>query len=391
MFDYPDNLGFIFRMPTKIVFGKGTSKEVPLEMKELGLSKAFVVTDNFLYEKTDIVKNVLNQLGERCVHLFTEVEPDTGVDIVDKAYSLFKEKSADCLISIGGGSSIDTAKGVQIAVGMGKPIKEIGSGGVNLLQKRSVPHIVIPTTAGTGSEVTYAAVIKDKEKKQKILFADNYILPDVGILDPEVTVGLPPDLTAGTGIDAFTHAVEALHSKMHEPIADALALHAISIISKYLPRAVKDGSDITARGQMLIGACIAGASFSNAQVGVVHALAHSIGAKFGVPHGLANSLLITHCMRFNLSKVADRYAAVGRAMGIDLSGLNDEKAAEKTIDEIDKFITNLGLPRKLRDLNVPEERLREAAEIAVYDGSIVNNPKFAMDPNLLEEILKNAY
>lgn len=378
-------------MPTKVVFGRKCSQEVLMEMKELGCSRAFVVTDSFLYEKTDIVKKIVEKLGKNCVHVFKDVEPDTGVDIVDRGYEIFLEKNADCLISIGGGSSIDTAKGIQIAFGLRKKLKDIGSGGVNLLQGKSIPHIVIPTTAGTGSEVTYAAVIKDREKEQKLLFADNFILPDTALLDPELTVGLPPDLTAGTGMDAFTHAVESLHSKMREPIADALALHAISIIARYLPRAVKNGSDIVARGQMLIAACIAGAAFSNAQVGVVHALAHSLGAKFGIPHGLANSLMLTYSMSFNLPECADRYSAVGRAMGLDLDGADDEKAARKTIEAIDEFIRKLGLPRRLRELKIPRERLREVAELAIYDGCIVNNPRFAMDPNILEEILKDAY
>ncbi len=388
---YSDSLNFIFRMPTKVVFGKGTAKEVPLEMKELGVSRALVVTDRFLYEKTEIVNDIVKALGEACVGVFADVEPDTGVDIVDSAYALFQEKGADVIVSVGGGSSIDTAKGVQIAAGLGKTLKEIGSGGVNLLNAPTVPHISVPTTAGTGSEVTYAAVIKDREKKQKLIFADNFIIPSVAILDPLVTVGMPKSLTAHTGLDAFTHAVEAVHSNMREPVADALALHAVRLIYEYLPAALKDGNDIVARGQMLIAACIAGAAFSNAQVGVVHALAHSVGAKFGVPHGLANAILLPHCMRFNAKKVADRYAEIGKAMGLDLHGKSDEDACEETVKAIEDFIRSTGIPTRLRDVNVPQERLSEAAETAIYDGSIVNNPRFAMDPKILEEILQNAW
>ncbi len=234
-------------------------------------------------------------------------------------------------------------------------------------------------------------MIKDHAQKRKLIFGDNFIIPDVAILDPVLISGMPPKLTAATGMDAFCHAVEAIHSLQREPIADALALHAIRLITDFLPRSVENGKDIVARGQMLIAANLAGSAFSNAQVGLIHALAHAVGAKFNVPHGVANSILMPHCMKFNIDAVADRYALIGEAMGITESGLSDEERALKAIEKISELSRKIGLPARLRDVGVPGERLAECVPDAMSDGSIVYNPKFISDPDDLLKVLKEAW
>jgi alcohol dehydrogenase class IV len=206
-----------------------------------------------------------------------------------------------------------------------------------------------------------------------------------------MTIGLPKLMTAATGMDALSHCVEAIHSRQSEPVADALALHGIRMIKEYLPRAVENGGDIVARGQMLIAACIAGAAFSNAQVGLVHALAHSIGAKFGVPHGIANSIFLPHCILYNLDACMDRYSQIAQAMGKDIRDMEPLKAAEQAAIAIVEFTKSIGMPQTLREMNVDGSGLEECAMDALMDGSIVYNPKMIFDPNEILKVYRNAF
>jgi alcohol dehydrogenase len=346
------------------------------------------VTDRALVQ-TDLVKMVQKALGKKCAGVFSDVVPDTGLHIVNAGAEYGRKLEADVLVSVGGGSAIDTAKGMAICLAKGGKLEE--HAGFNILTGPITPHIVIPTTAGTGSEVTYAAIIKDHEQKRKLLFADNYLFPNVAILDPYMTIGLPKLMTGATGMDALSHCVEAIHSRQSEPIADALALHGIRMIKEYLPRAVENGGDIVARGQMLIAACIAGAAFSNAQVGMVHALAHSVGAKFGVPHGIANSILLPHCILYNLDACPDRYSQIAQAMGRDVRGMEPLKAAEQAAIAIREFSKSIGMPQTLREVNVEDSGLEQCANDALMDGSIVYNPKIVFDPEEILKVYKTAF
>jgi aldehyde dehydrogenase (NAD+) len=385
---YSVDLNFIFRFPTKIIFGPGTAKEVGLEVEELKRTRALIVTDRDLVQ-TDLVKMVQRALGAKCAGIFSDVIPDTGLHIINAGAEYGRKLEANVLVSVGGGSVIDTAKGMAICLTKGGRLED--HAGFNILNGPITPHIVIPTTAGTGSEVTYAAVIKDHEQKRKLLFADNYLIPNVAILDPNMTIGLPKLMTAATGMDALSHCVEAIHSRQSEPIADALAFHGIRMIREYLPKAVENGGDIVARGQMLIAACIAGAAFSNAQVGMVHALAHSIGAKFGVPHGVANSIFLPHCILYNLDACIDRYSQIAQAMGKDISDMEPLKAAEQAAIGIWEFSKSIGMPQTLREVNVGESGLEQCANDALMDGSIVYNPKMIFDPNEILKVYRNAF
>ena len=385
---YSKRLNFVFRMPTKIIFGPGAAKEAGIEAEALKGTRVLIVTDRDLV-KTDLVKIVQNALGAKCAGIFSDVTPDTGVHLVNRGTEYGRTLRADLLVSVGGGSAIDTAKGIAICLSKGGRLED--HTGFNFLDGPITPHIVIPTTAGTGSEVTYAAVIKDHEQKRKLLFADNYLIPNVAILDPNMTIGLPKGLTAATGMDALCHCVEALHSMQSEPVSDALALHGIGMIKEFLPRAVENGGDVVARGQMLIAACIAGASFSNAQVGIVHALAHCVGARFGVPHGVANSILLPHCILYNLDACPDKYSRIAEVMGKDVRGLEPLKAAELAAAAIWEFTRAIGMPQTLREMHVEESGLEECANDALMDGSIVYNPKPVFDPKEILKIYQNAF
>jgi len=386
---YDINLNFVFWNPTKIVFGENTALDVAIEVENLKCKKALIVTDRDLAKNTDIPERIKKVLGNLCVGIFTDVEPDSGIHIVNQGAKLGKELGADCIVSVGGGSAIDTAKGIAILLKEGGKLQDYV--GFQILTRPQTPHIVIPTTAGTGSEVTYVAVIKDHEEGRKLLFGDYNILPNVAILDPKMTEGLPPRLTAATGMDAMCHAIEALHSLQREPIADGLALHAIRLIKEFLPKAVENGKDMMARGEMLIAANMAGIAFSNAQVGVVHALAHSVGARFKVHHGLANSILLPACLRYNADACGEVYLDVLSALGVDIEGIQPDKAGDVVADKIIEFTKKLGLPQRLRDVGVPEEGLKECSELALSDGAIVYNPKFISESTEVLKIYQQAW
>ncbi|MGA2478640.1 MAG: iron-containing alcohol dehydrogenase [Spirochaetia bacterium] len=386
---YPADLSFLFMAPTRIVFGAGTSRDAPMELTALGCRRALIVTDTFLREKTLIVTRIQKALGAACAGVFSDVPPDSGVHVINAAAGMGRACGADAIISIGGGSVMDTAKGIAILLREGGSLLDYQ--GFQVLTRRQTPHIAIPTTAGTGSEVTYVAVVKDHQKKQKLLFGDYHIIPDTAILDPALTIDLPPQLTAATGLDAFSHGLEALSSAQREPIADALGLHAIRLIKEFLPRAVKNGADLAARGQMLIAASLGGAAFSNAQVGLIHAIAHVVGARHGVHHGMANAILMPHVMKFNNSVVADRFRLAAEAMGADVRTMSDEAAGLCAAAVVEAFVRETGLPTRLRNVGVPQEDLAACAEAALSDGSIVYNARPVADPAEVLGVLKAAW
>jgi alcohol dehydrogenase len=358
-------------------------------VEALKCKRALIVTDRDLVTKTDIPEKIRRALGNLCAGIFSGVEPDSGIHIVNQGSRLGMKLKADCIVSVGGGSAIDTAKGMAILLKEGGKLQDYM--GFQMLTGPQTPHIVIPTTAGTGSEVTYIAVIKDHQGGRKLLFGDYNILPNVAILDPRMTEGLPPKLTASTGMDAMCHAIEALHSLQREPIADGLALHAIRLIKEFLPKAVENAKDMVARGQMLIAANMAGSAFSNAQVGMVHALAHSVGAIFGVHHGLANSILLPACLRYNADACGDVYLNVLSAMGVRSDGIQPDKAGDVVAAKIMAFTKKLGLPQRLRDVGVPEAGLKECSELALSDGAIVYNPKFITDSAEVLKVYEEAW
>ena len=279
-------------------------------------------------------------------------------------------------------SVIDTAKGICIVLKEGGSLRDFQ--GMQMLTRLQTPHIVIPTTAGTGSEVTSGAVVLDKDQGQKIIIFEYFNTPRVAILDPRMTENLPAHLTASTGMDAMTHAVESYVAQARNPISDSAALHAIKLIVKHLPLAVSNGGDLAARGQMQIAALLAGWAFSNAMVGLVHAMAHSLGAVCRVPHGLANGILLPHVMRYNLDEIPDLTADIAEAMGAAATEMDISDKAVAAANNMEAFAQSVGLNQRLKDLGVTEDQLNECAELSMSDGSIIYNPKMVMDA---EEVL----
>jgi aldehyde dehydrogenase (NAD+) len=387
--DYSPDLAFLFFNPTRVVFGEGSSADVGVELAALGCRRALLVTDRFLLEHTGTVKKIERTLGAACAGVFCDVPADSGVHVIDAAAELGRACGADSIVSVGGGSVIDTAKGVAILLREGGSLLDWQ--GFQLLSRPQTPHVAVPTTAGTGSEVTCYAVVKDHGNRRKLLFGDHHIIPNVAILDPALTAELPPVLTAATGLDAFSHGLEALTSAQRAPISDALGLHAVRLVTEALPAALRNGRDMAARGQMLAAATLGGAAFSNAQVGLVHAIAHVVGARHGVHHGTANAIAMPHVMRFNNDAVAARYRMVAEAMGVDVRGLSDEAGGLRAAAAVRDFVRAAGLPGSFRAAGVPESDLPACAEAVLSDGAIVYNAKPMTDPLEVLAVLRKAW
>jgi alcohol dehydrogenase class IV len=386
---YGNDLAFSVYQPTRVVFGEGSIKEIQLECKRLRLERVLVVTDGFLRTKTDVVARVEKALGPRLAGVYDGVIPDTGVEVIDQGAALGKKLGADGLVSVGGGSAIDTAKGMAIVLTEGGSIRD--HQGSMRLTRRQTPHIAIPTTAGTGSEVSVYIVVKDHERHEKMLFMEDRIIPDGAILDPAITVGMPPLLTAATALDALTHSIESYTAANRNPISDANALHAIRLIGRYLQAAVDNGKDLVARGQLLVAANLAGVAMNAAGVGLVHAMAHVVGARYGVHHGTANAICLPFVMRFNNDELAARYRDVAEALGADVRGLSEEAAGLAAADAVAGLNARTGIPARLRDVKVPEADLDACAEQSITDGAIVYNGKFAADKDLVLGVYREAF
>ena len=389
---YNNSLSFVYFGPTKIIFGSGSSTaELESEMSALGCSRAVVVTDPGVI-KAGLSEKIIKTLGDKCVGVFSDVPQDTGIDVVNRGAAFAREKDADIVISIGGGSVIDTAKCMCILLTEGGDLANFE--GIQLLTRPQTPHIVIPTTAGTGSEVTWIAVVFDKRKGQKILIVESYNTPRVAILDPQLTLTLPPLLTASTGMDAMTHAIEAMTSIDREPISAGMALHAIRLVSTYLPQCTQNGNNINARGQMQLAATMAGWAFCNSMVGLVHAMAHSIGAVSHIPHGVSCGILLPYCMDYNIDdgepEAIKIYATVAQALGVSTRNDEPKRAAKAAVKEIFDLSKRIGHPLKLSESGVKEADILKAADLSMADGAIVNNIRCVLGKDEVLGIYRRA-
>jgi len=385
---YDADLNFVYAHTPKVMFGPRVVKELGSTIGELGFSRAVVVTDEFLAEKTDLLERVQKALGNRFAGAYTGVIPDPTADAVDKGAEFASSKDADVLVSLGGGSAIDTAKGIAVVLTEGGKI--LDHEGYHALTRPQTPHVAIPTTAGTGSEMTMVLVVKDPARGQKTFIGSYFLHPVLAVLDPTLTTGLPARLTAATGMDAMSHSIESLLSSLRNPFSDACAKEAIRLISTYLPVCLEKPEDLEARGQMLIAAAIAGSAFSNAMVVLNHALAHTVGAKYGIHHGTANAMFLPHTMRFFIDDAADRLALVAKAMDLPVGDLSDEEAAAKAADRIEQLNKQIGLTDKLSDYGVTEDDMMEIADMALTDGSIIYCPRPVFDTQEIASVARKA-
>ena len=384
-----------FQHPTKMIYGEGLACDFSHELEALNAKKYFMVSDQIINDLglLNEIKEGMKQGGFTITGLFLDVPQDASISAVEAISKQARESGAEGLIAIGGGSVIDAAKAANFTFSHGGDLIEDYSGAGTLTEPLK-PFVVIPTTAGTGSEGTLVAVIYDVENKVKLAFSDGYLLPDIAVLDPVLTKSLPPNLTASTGMDALTHAVESYVGIDTSPHSEALAVKAIELIFNYLVRATEKGDDLEARGAMLIASNIAGTSFSHSMVGCVHCMAHATGGLARVPHGVANGILLAHGMEYNFEDCKEKYARLAHFMREDVSGMSVDDAAKKAIQavrDLHKKLNALGaLPMNLKEAGVPEESLEAIAQAAEEDGASIYNVREVLADDILVQ-LKNAY
>jgi alcohol dehydrogenase class IV len=376
---------YAFRAPSVIVNGPGAAREVGAYAKTMG-QKALIVTDVNL-EKIGILGEIKNSLELAGVPfaVYDKVVMEPTLEYTEEGLKYYREAQADFLIAVGGGSPIDTAKAISaLAHNPGKMTDFMGA---NKIPKPGAPLIAIPTTAGTGSEVTQFTIITDTQKDVKMLIASPHIMPRVALVDPLLTLKMPPSITMSTGLDALTHAIEAYVSVKAQPITDVLALEAIRLIAANLRQAWSNGDNVEARTHMAIGSLVAGLAFSNSSVALVHGMARPIGAYFHVPHGISNAALLPTVMEFSIPGNPKRYADIAQAMGEITEGLSVLDAAYLAAEAVQRLNQDLKVPT-LRGLGVEEKRfnsvVKQMAADALASGSPNNNPRRATQEEIVE-------
>jgi alcohol dehydrogenase len=363
----------VYYVPSTNLMGRGCLQELPALVKELGQKKALVVTDKFL-NQSGLAGKVLAELDtiELEYVIFDDVKPNPTVRNVYEGVEVFKENACDFIVSIGGGSPQDAAKAIGLYVTNGGDLRDYE--GVGKTKNKSVPIVAVNTTAGTSSEFTINYVITDTEREVKMVMVDKNSLVTISVNDPELMVDKPADLTAATGVDALTHAIEAIVTPGAFPVTDATALAAVEIIFNYLPRAVKDGHDIEAREQMTYVMFLAGIAFNNAGLGFVHAMAHQLGGVYDLPHGVCNAMLLPIVERENAKRDPKKFRLIAKAAGIQVEGKTDEECADEVIEAIKALCKEVGIPSTLAELGVTEVDLDKLATNALADACAPGNP-----------------
>ncbi|MCM2356679.1 MAG: iron-containing alcohol dehydrogenase [Geobacteraceae bacterium] len=367
---------FGFFIPTVSLMGVGCSKEAGTQAKALGASKLLIVTDAGLAKMgvADKIKGYVEEAGLQAV-IFDGAEPNPTDKNVHDGVKVYQENKCDGIISLGGGSSHDCGKGVGLVIGNGGNIRDFE--GVNKSTKAMPPFLAINTTAGTASEMTRFCIITNTDTHVKMAIVDWRCTPNIAINDPVLMVGKPPALTAATGMDALTHAVEAYVSTIATPITDACAIKAIELIAEYLSPAVANGQNLEARDKMAYAEYLAGMAFNNASLGYVHSMAHQLGGFYNLPHGVCNAILLPAVSEYNAIACPKRFADIAVALGEDVTGLAPMDAAAKGIAAIRKLSRAIGIPSGLKELNVKEADLKVMAENAKKDACQLTNPRTA--------------
>ncbi|WP_283693694.1 L-threonine dehydrogenase [Clostridium perfringens] len=367
-------MSYKFFMPAISLMGADCLKDAGYQVGELGFKKALIVTDKVLGQ-IGIVKKVTDVLDNKNIEyaIYDETKPNPTVKNVNDGLALLKEKECDFVISLGGGSAHDCAKGIALLATNGGEIKDYE--GVDKSKKPQLPMVGINTTAGTGSEMTLFAIITDEERHIKMALVDKHLTPIIAVNDPMLMLAMPKSLTAATGMDALTHAIEAYVSTSATPITDACAEKAIELISNYLVNAVENGQDVEARDMMAYAEYLAGMAFNNASLGYVHAMAHQLGGFYNLPHGVCNAILLPHVQEYNKATSASRLAKIAKIMGGNIEGLTDEQGADLCIDMIKSLSQTIGIPEGLGVLGVKESDFETLATNALNDACSLTNPR----------------
>jgi alcohol dehydrogenase len=380
---------FGFYIPTVTLMGIGAYKDIGKQIRTLGGKKPYICTDKGIVD-SGILEKVVDVIRQDCEVepvVYDKTRPNPTDNNVHEGLELYQQNGCDLIVSLGGGSAHDCGKGIGIVATNGGSIRDYE--GVDQSNTAMPPFIAVNTTAGTASEMTRFCIITDTSRKVKMAIVDWRVTPNVAIDDPLLMVGMPPALTAATGMDALTHAIEAYVSTIATPVTDACALKAIELVAENLRAAVANGQDMQARDNMCYAQYLAGMAFNNASLGHVHAMAHQLGGFYDLPHGVCNAILLPHVERFNMIAKMDRFVDIAVAMGENVDGLSVRAAAEKALDAIQTLSKDIGIPAGLDQLGVKEEDLKIMAENAQKDACGLTNPRC---PNLDDviQIYKNA-
>ena len=389
---------FEYHNPVKILCGENALDRIPSELYRLAASRPMLLTDAVLQRlgMNELLLEILKAEGCPPVCSFTDIPVDSSLSVVNRIAALYRENDCDSLLALGGGSVIDTAKGVHLVLSSNTDDILSLSGMENMQRGRHIPFIVIPTTAGTGSECTGVAVIRNESQEVKMEFLSPFVAPDAAVLDPRMTLRLPPRATASTGIDALCHAIEAYSCLQKNPLSDAHASAAIRLIAQHLIPAVENGTDVTHRLCMALAATLAGIAFSNSMVGAVHAIGHALGGVCHLPHADVMSVLLPHVMRFNLPKASQHYAELlpmlaGWEKAASTPKEERAKAVIHCVEDITAHLHELcGLPVRLRDMQAQKSDFPRVARTAINDGALIVNP-VSLSAEQVEQILHQAY
>jgi alcohol dehydrogenase class IV len=362
----------IYSFPRRMVFGLNSIDNIADEVKALNAGKILLVTDP-LIAKTDAFDRIKGKLEAAAISfiLYDKVEPEPPLPLAEEVAEIARSRKFDAVLAVGGGSTMDTGK--VAALSLTNPGRVESYIGMNLVKSRSAPLICAPTTSGSGSEVTQFAVLKVGEKKRSIISRN--IVPESVILDPALAVSMPPKITANSGVDALSHAVEAVLSMDASPLTDALAFQAINLITRNIRITYREGSNIEARSAMHLAATISGIAFTNARVVVGHSISQTFAPIFGVPHGQSCAMALPYAMEFYLPTIPERLALIAIAMDEGAVGLEAEKAAKEAVRIVRKLVEDLNIPLSLKEVGVPEEKLSMLAELCVKDWPRPNSPR----------------
>jgi len=374
---------YTYLNPKVALMGAGCVNGIGRQAKDLGGTKALVVSGKSRHgeELAGDIRKILENAGLKAA-IFAGAEPNPTDSSVMEGADVYKRESCDMIFAVGGGSPMDCAKAIGIVAKNSGRINDYE--GVGKVTKGIPPLITINTTAGTASEMTSFTIITDTKRHIKMAIVDPRITPDVAVNDPELMVSMPPALTAATGMDALTHAVEAYVSTMATPTTDAAAIKSIDLISKYLREAVAHGEDVRTRDMMAHAEYLAGIAFNNASLGYVHSMAHQLGGLYDLPHGVCNAILLPYVEMYNKQVCPERFADIAKAMGEKIEGLSPEEAADRAIDAIKKIASDIGIPSGLKELGAREEDLELLAEHAMQDVCRLTNPRELSKEDIIE-------
>jgi len=383
-----------FNLPTKVIFGRGSLNKLGREVKSLGRTILLVTGRRALRESgiLDSVNRILNKEKIRSI-IYDQVSAEPDIEVVDKGTVFARRNKCNVVVGIGGGSAIDVAKaiaGLALEEDFRSVAEYLEGEGTKRLNSYGLPFIAVPTTAGTGAEVTRNAVIVNRQTRSKRSFRSNYLFARMTIIDPALTVSLPKEITASSGIDTLSHLIEGYVSRKSNPLTDLLAIKGISLVGEALIAAYNNGADLEAREKMSLASLLGGIVLTNSGLGIAHGIAPFLGALYNVPHGVANGILLSHAIEFNLSSSIQKFKSIARALGEKIDGITDEEAGCKALSMVERMVKELKFPQSLTEFGVKPEGLAELAKKSLTSNSTRGNPRQVSYEDLLLLLKKIA-